>query len=127
MKIMIGYILLVMALGCGMAYSHELTPTYPEFRPSFMDNISVTHMELYNAREEIEFYRVDVYTENWEPVAFATGERTIRVQHSQRYTFELYVRDSDLDKVEYICTTSRLLEGQVQSQGVSSRVCSRVK
>jgi hypothetical protein len=118
---------LILSLACGSASAHELTPTYPEFRRSFMDGISVTSLELYNAREEIQFYRIAVYDEEWQSIPFATKESTIRVRHNQRHTFEVYVKDSDLNRIEYICTISRLLQDQVQSQGVSSRVCSRVK
>ena len=118
---------LILGLACGSASAHELTPTYPEFRHSFMDSISVTFLELYNAREEIQFYRIAVYDEEWQAIPFATKESTIRVRHNQRHTFEVYIKDSDLNRVEYICTISRLLQDQVQSQGVSSRVCSRVK
>lgn len=118
---------LMFVLACGPAMAHELTPTYPEFRASYMRDISVTTMEMFNAREEIEFYRVDVYTENWDPIPFATGQRVFRIQHRERYTFNVYVRDSDLDKLEFICTTSMIEEGTVDSQGISSRVCSRVK
>ena len=120
---------LILALACGsaMALAHELTPTYPEFKPSYVRDISVTTMEMFNAREEIEFYRVDVYTENWDPIPFATGQRVIRIQHRERYTFNVFIRDSDLDKVEYICTTSMIEEGSIDSQGISSRVCSRIK
>ena len=118
---------LILALACGPAMAHELTPTYPEFRPSYVRDISVTDMEMFNAREEIEFYRVDVYTENWDPIPFATGQRVIKVSHRERYSFNVYIRDSDLDKVEYICTTSMIEQGSVQTQGVSSRICSRVK
>jgi hypothetical protein len=125
MKLIISTLMFVLA--CGFVSAHELTPTYPEFRPSFMDGISVTSMELYNAREEIEFYKIDVYTADWERIPFATKESTIRVSHLQRHTFDVYVKDSDLDRIEYICTVSRLLQDQLQSQGVSSRVCSRVK
>ena len=118
---------LILALACGPAMAHELTPTYPEFRPSYVRDISVTDMEMFNAREEIEFYRIDVYTENWDPIPFASGQRVIKVSHRERYSFNVYIRDSDLDKVEYICTTSMIEQGSVQTQGVSSRVCSRVK
>jgi hypothetical protein len=118
---------LIFGLVCGSATAHELTPTYPEFRPSFMDGISVTTLELYNAREEIQFYRINVYTAEWEAIPFATKDSTIRVPHNQRRTFEVYIKDRDLNRAEYICTISRYLLDQVQSQGISSRVCSRVK
>lgn len=118
---------LMVVLACGPAMAHELTPTYPEFKPSYVRDISSTTMEMYNAREEIEFYRVDVYTENWEPIPFATGQRVIRVSHRERYTFNVYIRDVDMERVEYICTTSMIEQGSVQNQGVASRVCSRVK
>lgn len=120
-------IALILGLVCNSAAGHELTPTYPEFRPAFMNNISVTTMELYNAREEIEFYAIEVYDENWDPVPFLTRDRIVRVQHLERLTFEVYIRDEDLNNIEYICTTSRLIQDEIQSQGLSSRICSRIR
>lgn len=118
---------LIFGLACGSANAHELIPTYPEFRPSFMDDISVTTLELYNAREEVEFYSINVYNENWEPIPFSTKDKIIQISHLGRHTFDVYIRDRDLQNIEYICTTSRLVQNEIQSQGISSRVCSRVK
>lgn len=118
---------LIFGLACGAASAHELTPTYPEFRNSFMEGISVTTMELYNAREEVEYYAINVYDDDWRPIPFSTKEKIIQISHLGRSVFDLYIRNIDLNNIEYICTTSRLLQNEVQSQGVSSRVCSRVK
>lgn len=117
---------LIFGLACGSATAHELTPTYPEFRRSFVDNISVTTMEIYNAREEIDFYRISVHDENWELIPFASSSNVIRVLHNERRTFDVYIRNADLDRIKFICTISSNQENQDDTK-ISSRVCSRVK
>jgi hypothetical protein len=118
--------ILIFGLACGPAMAHELTPTYPEFRRSFMDGISVTTMELYNAREEVDIYKISVHTENWERIPFASASNVIKVLHNERYTFDVYVRNADLDRIEFICTVSSNPENQEDTE-IASRVCSRVK
>jgi len=118
---------LIFGLACGSASAHELTPTYPDFKRSYIEGVSVTTMQLFNSRQEVEYFLIEVFTENWTPIPFATGEQTIKVSYQRKKTFDVYVRTSDLPKVEFICTTSRLLSQSVESTGVSSRICSRVK
>lgn len=119
-------IALVLMLVHGSAMAHELTPTYPEMRSSFIENVSVTNLQLFNRREDVRFYVIDVYTADWQPVQFATGQQVLEVEYLQRVNFEVYIRDRDLERAEYICTTSKLLTDNVESTGVSSRICSKL-
>lgn len=122
------YVLLAAAVLFGsMAAAHELTPTYPKFRPSYMSGVSVTVMKLWNRREDVSYYELALYDEEWQRLPFAAAERLIKLDYLQSKSFEVYVRDSDLDKLEYICTTSKLLKDDVDSTGITSRICSRVK
>ena len=119
-------IALLVALVCGPAMAHELTPTYPELRSSFINNVSVTNLQLFNRREDVRFYVIDVYTADWQPIQFATGQQVLEVDYLQRVNFEVYIRNRDLEKAEYICTTSKLLTDNVESTGISSRICSKL-
>ena len=109
------------------AAAHELTPAYPEFQPSHVDKVSVTKMKLWNRREDVSYYELNVYDEKWNPIPFAAADRLMQVGYLQTKTFEVYVRDSDIDKIEFICTTSKQLKEDVKSTGITSRICSRVK
>ena len=108
------------------AHAHEWTPTYPKFEPSFMDGIVVTKMKLFNKRKEVEYYAIDVYDEEWNPVPFAASEQLIEVGYLEQKQIDIYIREDDCDRIEYICTTSRLLVDNELSSGINSRICSKV-
>ena len=109
------------------AAAHELTPTYPEFKQSYVDNVLVTQQKLWNRRQDVEYYEIDVYDKNWFNIKFASANKVIKVGYLEHQVIDIYIRETDLDNVEYICTTSKQLKQDVQSTGVKSMICSRVK
>ena len=109
------------------AAAHELTPTYPEIEPAYVDGVSVIKMKMWNRRSDASYYEVNVYDDEWKSVPFATPEKVMKLGYLEHKSFELYVRDADRDRVTYICTTSKQLKQDVQSTGIKSRICSRVK
>jgi len=38
------------------AAAHELTPTYPEIEPSYVDGVSVIKMKMWNRRSDASYY-----------------------------------------------------------------------
>jgi len=109
------------------AAAHELTPTYPEIRPSYVNGVSVTTMKMWNRRSDAKYYEINVFDEKWNPVSFATSNRVIQLNYLEHKSFEIYFRDEDKDRVSYICTTSKQLKRDVLSTGVKSKICSRIK
>ena len=116
-----------LVLSSTSAVAHELTPTYPELKPSYVDGVSVTTMHLFNRRTDVEYYKIDVYDVDWNPIPYASSESTIQVEYLGHKYIDIYIRDSDKDIVEFICTTSRIVSSTIQSSGIKSRICSRVK
>jgi len=124
---MIRYMLVVAALlFSATAKAHEWTPTYPKFEPSFLDDIVVTTMKLFNKRKDAEFYEIEVFDEDWKPVPFASTEKLVNVSYLEQKNIKIYIREKDCDRIEYICTTSRLLVNTDISSGVNTRICSKV-
>ena len=109
------------------AAAHELTPTYPEIEPAYVEGVSVIKMKMWNRRSDASYYEINVYDDDWKSVAFATPDRIIKLGYLEHKSFELYIRDGDTDSVTFICTTSKQLKQDVQSTGIKSRICSRVK
>ena len=109
------------------AAAHELTPTYPKIEPAYVDGVSVIKMKMWNRRSDASYYEVNVFDDDWKSVPFATPDKIIKLGYLEHKSFELYIRDADCDKVTYICTTSKQLKQDVQSTGIKSRICSRVK
>ena len=111
----------------GAAQAHEMTPTYPKMIPSYVTGVSVTNMLLFNRRDDVEYYEVGVFTEDWQSIPFATQERIIHLNLSQRKNFKIYINDRDLNRATYICTISKLKKDDVRTSGISSKICSKIK
>ena len=119
--------IIAVALITTSAAAHELTPTYPEIESAYIDGVSVIKMKMWNRRDDASYYEVNVYDGEWKSVPFATPEKIIKLGYLEHKSFELYIRDADRDKIKYICTISKQLKQDVQSTGIKSRICSKVK
>jgi len=118
---------LAICLVTSSAIAHELTPTYPELKPSYIDEVSVTTMKMWNRRNDVQYYEIGVFDKEWNPVPFATPARLLKLEYLEHKSFEIYIRDKDANRVEYICTISKQLKEDVKSSGIKSRICSRMK
>ena len=54
--------------------AHELTPTYPELRSSYIPGVLTTKLKMWNARMDVDYYKIEVTDENWNAVPFITTE-----------------------------------------------------
>lgn len=109
----------------GYASAHELTPTYPKLQSSYMKDILQVNLKMWNARGDVEYYRIEVTDEDWNDVPFITNEKTFRLDHFGRRDIEIFL-PSDTTAT-YICTKSLLQKGNAQKSIVSSKVCSKIK
>lgn len=108
------------------AYAHEWTPTYPKFEPSFIEDIVVTTMTLFNKRSDVEYYEITVHDADWNLVPFVSATKLVYIPYLSKESIEIYIREADCDRIEYICTTSKQLLLDAPSSGVDSRICSKV-
>ena len=124
-KFIIAAVVCSISMLAAAAKAHEWTPTYPTFEPSFMDGIAVTTMKIFNKRTDANFYEISVYDEEWNEIRFASSSKIIELDYLEQKSIELYVLESDCDRVEYICSKSLLLKNNELSSGVNTRICSR--
>lgn len=108
-------------------YAHELTPTYFELKPSVYDNIYETQMMLFNRREDVRFYEIAVYDKEWNTIPFATKNKVMKIDYLKKTFVTLYFKKQNLYDVYYVCTTSKLVKGEVISSGIASKICSKIK
>lgn len=108
------------------AHAHEWTPTYPKFEPSFMDGVVVTTMKLFNKRNDARFYEISVYDADWNPIPFAASSKIVEMSYLETKNIDIYITEKQCDFIEYICTTSRLVKGDVESSGINTKICSKV-
>lgn len=107
--------------------SHDLVPTYPEIKESHVTGIYQANLSTWNKREEIEYYEIGVFDQDFEPVRFATIEKVVRIKYLSKKKFSVYIKEADLDRAMYICTTSKTRKENITRTIVSSKVCSKIK
>ena len=119
-------VLIVILLGF-QAQAHEMTPAYPKFSYSHISGVSVTKMFLFNRRNDVSYFEIGVFSGDWKEIPFASTSKLIKVKHTKKYPFDVYMRNSDLDRVTYICTSSKSFKGEGQRTIITSRICSKVE
>ena len=117
---------LILLLSCG-AQAHEWTPTYYEWEPSYISGVVVTKMKLFNRREDVNYYEVEVLDQNMNPVPFVTQDQIVNVEYLDRAKLEIYIRNEDRSRVVYVCSRSKFIGTDESKAVVSSRICSKVK
>jgi hypothetical protein len=121
------YLIFALCLFGLKSNAHEMTPAYPVLDSSYINGVVVAKMKLFNRREDVEYYQIEVFTEDWKPVSFATTARVLKVGYNKNKLFDVYIRFVDVKRARYICTTSKIFKGGNQETLVSSMICSKIK
>ena len=121
------YIIAAAILLCGSAAAHEMTPALPKLKSSYAEGVVYTTLKLWNRREDVAYYEITVFDEDWNPVPFASSDKIMQLSYLETKSFEIYVRAVDVERLEYICTTSKFLKDEVTPSSITSRICSRIK
>jgi hypothetical protein len=109
---------------CSNVLAHEMTPTYPKWKVSYIEGVESTTMEMFNRRQDVEWYEIGIFNKEWKPVPFVTSYKILNLKYLSQVKFKVYISSSNVDKAEYICSTSKL---RGDSMMVSSKICSRFK
>jgi len=117
------FIILLVVSGSAMA--HELTPTYPELKQSYIPEVLQTKVKMWNARVDVVYYKIEVTDKDWKEVPFITEEKMFKLDYMQRREIEIFL-PSDTSAM-YICTRSMLEKGARSRSMISSKVCSKIK
>ena len=112
---------------CGSVAAHDMTPTYPKWKMSFIPTAKMTSMQVFNAREDVEWYQIGVFDKEWQPIPFVTRYKILNIKYLQRVKFDIYVNEANTKLAEYICSTSKLRGNDSFQPIVESRICSRFK
>jgi hypothetical protein len=109
------------------AFAHDMVPTYPELRPSYLEGVLVTDLELFNKRNDVDYYEITVFDEYWNTVPFVTSYKILKLSYLERVKFSVYIRSKDKNRATYICTKSRIRGESGPSTVISSMICSKIK
>ena len=118
---------LAICLITSSAIAHELTPTYPELKPSYIDEVSVTTMKMWNRRNDVQYYEIGVFDKDWNPIPFVSSYNIIRLRYLGHVSFDVYIRKDDVSRAEYICSKSKLRKDNKTRAAINSRICSKFK
>jgi hypothetical protein len=108
----------------GTGFAHEMVPTYPKLKPSHVTGVMKTSLELFNKRQDVEFYDIGVFTEDWQPIPFVSAYRVAHVRYLGHLKFDVYIRNADADRATYVCSQSKL-RGDGTGTLLASRICSK--
>jgi len=108
-------------------HGHEMTPAYPTLVLSHIEKVHVAVVKIWNSREDVEWYGLSVFDEDWNQIKFASQHRTVKIDLNKSKVIEIYIRSQDADRVVYICSESKLFKGTNKVSLISSRICSKVK
>jgi hypothetical protein len=120
-------LLLTLLLVSGLAQSHEQVPTYPKWKNGIYTGILTTRIEIFNKRSDIEYYEIGVFDANWQPVFFVADYKIIQLKYLSSASIDVYIAKENRDRVEYICSRSKVKKGNTSVPAVSSRICSRFR
>lgn len=109
------------------AEAHEMLPTYPRLKPSYVTDVMQVKMRMFNKRQDVEWYEVGVFDAKWNPVPFVTGYRILKVEYLSHVTFDVYVRAVDAERATYVCSQSKLRRDQTEGTVIASRICSKFR
>ena len=124
---MLRWVVIALMFVGGTAFAHQQTPTYPELKISHLPGVLKAEMRIFNKREDVKFYSIRVYDEDFLPVPFATRERVLSVKYLETKSFDVFIRANDAEDAVYICTESKILREDATEASVSSRICSKIK
>ena len=109
------------------AFSHEMTPTYPKWTYAYMEDLIVTRMQIFNKRNDVEYYEIGVFDKDWRPIPFVSQYTILNIKYLERAEVDVYIRESDKYNAEYICSRSKMRNMDLRSSSISSKICSRFK
>lgn len=112
-------------LGSGVS-AHEQTPAYLKMKYSAVKNVVKFELSIFNQRERVKYYKIALFDKNFVGLPFSTRHRIIKVDYQTRKNFDVYVRKSDLDEAQYICTISKTMKERGSKPFVRSMVCSKI-
>ena len=92
-----------------------------------MPGVKVANMSIFNNREEISWYSINVFDKDWNSIAFASSSKLINLKHQERKNINIYIQDKDKDTVTYICSKSKILASVKSPAIIMSRICSKIR
>ena len=92
-----------------------------------MPGVWVAEMKMFNGREDINFYQITVYDNDWNVVPSAVINNPVKVDYQTQKKINVYIRAADKDQAVYVCSKSKPLASDEVKTMLFSRICSKIK
>ena len=112
---------------CMSVSAHEMTPTYYKWTPSHVDGVYKTTMEMFNKRQDVEYYEIGLFDKDWNPIPFVSSYKVFRLEYLGHVRFDVYINKKDKERAVYICSKSKLRKSDEVRTAISSKICSKFK
>ena len=119
--------LFIMLLLTGFVNAHEMVPTYPKWESTFIGGVSKTTMEMFNKRQDVEYYEIGVFDGEWKPIPFVSKYEIIKLKYLGHVKFDVYINNGDKKRAMYICSKSKIRKEEITRASIDSRICSKFK
>lgn len=116
-----------MVLLSGMLNAHDMIPTYPKWERSHVNGVLKTQMELFNKREDVEYYEIGLFDKDWKPIPFVTSYKILKLPYTKKVNFNIFINREDRLRTVYVCSQSKLRKEDKIRTAVSSKICSKFK
>lgn len=120
-------LLLSFLLVIGVAHAHEQVPTYPKWERGLYPGVLTTTIEIFNKRNDVEYYEIGVFDKDWNPIYFVADYKIIRLRYLSSASIDVYISKENRDRAEYVCSRSKVKKESENRTAISSRICSRFK
>jgi hypothetical protein len=107
--------------------AHEMVPTYPKWERGIYPGILSTTVEIFNKRKDVEYYEIGLFDKDWNPVYFVADYKVIQLKYLSSASIDIYIAKEEKDRVEYVCSRSKIRKSNETRTAISSRICSRFK
>lgn len=107
--------------------AHEMTPTYPRLQTSHVDGLYKTTMEMFNKRQDVEYYEIGVFDKDFNPIPFVSSYEILKIRYLGHVSFDIYIKKEDVSRATYICSRSKLRKDSKARTAISSKICSKFK
>ena len=83
-------------------------------------------MEYVTDRRNKENY-IGVFDKDWKSIPFVTSYKILKLEYLNHIEFDVYIRNEDVKKAEYVCSLSKLKDNATNKPLISTKICSRFK
>ena len=118
---------LLLLLVTTSSYGHQMSPAYPKFGLTHLAGVKKVEMQIFNSREDVEFYEIGVFNVDWQPINFVSLYKIIKIDYLATVKFDVYLTDADALNAEYLCSRSKLRSDNNNQALLATRICSRFK